>query len=76
MATGTANGSAAVVSQTPYQGITSPVSHGSQLNKKKKPKVETYQERIDRIAQSKRSLLRPLAENEGCLLYTSPSPRD
>ena len=34
MATGTANGSAAVVSQTPYQGITSPVSHGSQLNKK------------------------------------------
>lgn len=65
MATGTANGSAAVVSQTPYQGITSPVSHGSQLNKKKKPKVETYQERIDRIAQSKRSLLRPLAENQG-----------
>ncbi|MFT3899466.1 MAG: hypothetical protein QM728_04360 [Gordonia sp. (in: high G+C Gram-positive bacteria)] len=40
------------------------VAHRAQV-KKVEPKFEEYQERIDRIAQSPRSMLRPLAENKG-----------
>lgn len=63
MATATANGSAAVVTGTPYSGLTSTVARAEKTPAQRK--AETYQERQDRIAESKRSLLKPLTENEG-----------
>jgi len=58
VAFGSGNGSAAAVTGNPAFVYRNPVA------KKAEPKVETYQERLDRIAESPRSLLRPLQENK------------
>ncbi|HNP55386.1 MAG TPA: hypothetical protein PK331_11585 [Gordonia sp. (in: high G+C Gram-positive bacteria)] len=61
IATITGNGSAAAVTQNPA------LLYQNQVAKKAKPKaepkMETYQQRIDRIARSPHSMLRPLKEN-------------
>ena len=60
----TANGSAAVLNPAL---VPTPAPVAKKVGPKKKvvPPAETFQERQDRIAQSPRSLLKPLEENKG-----------
>ncbi|WP_288336965.1 hypothetical protein [uncultured Gordonia sp.] len=60
----TSNGTAAVINPA-LVPAPAPVAEKAAPKSPKAPEPETYQERIDRIAQSPRSLLAPLQENQG-----------